>query len=60
LLFLVTYPEDSRCVQASSREYVIEFENAARSRMRIHLKGADGLDVAALGRSFWRVDEPCS
>jgi len=44
-------------VLASSRECVIELENGAGSRMRIHLKGGDALDVVALGRSFWRVEE---
>ena len=34
-------------------ECVIEFENAAGSKMRIHLTGAEAIDVAALGRSFW-------
>jgi hypothetical protein len=34
-------------------ECVIELENAAGSKMRIHLTGAEAVDVAALGRSFW-------
>jgi hypothetical protein len=34
-------------------ECVIELENAAGTKMRIHLKGTEAFDVAALSRSFW-------
>jgi hypothetical protein len=36
------------------REWVIDLENDAGARMRIHVKGGEALDVVALGRSFWR------
>jgi hypothetical protein len=36
------------------REWVIDLENNAGARMRIHVKGGGALDVVALGRSFWR------
>jgi hypothetical protein len=34
-------------------ECLIELENATGTKLRIHLKGAEAFDVAALGRSFW-------
>ncbi|HUD15026.1 MAG TPA: hypothetical protein VMQ56_15340 [Terracidiphilus sp.] len=37
-------------------ECLIEFENAAGSRMRVHLKGSDVPDLVALGRSFWNAE----
>ena len=41
---------------SSSRECVIEWEDAAGARMRVHVKGQDLPDVLALSRSFWRAD----
>lgn len=38
---------------AAAGECIIEFEDVAGSRMRVHLKGYAAPDVAALGRSFW-------
>jgi hypothetical protein len=38
---------------AASRECVIELESTRGARMRVHLKGADVPDLAALSRSFW-------
>ena len=37
-------------------ECVIELEDAAGSRMRVHLKGQDAPDLLALSRSFWNAD----
>jgi len=34
-------------------EYTVEWEDAAGSKMRVHLKGFHAPDLAALGRSFW-------
>ena len=34
-------------------ECLIEFENAAGAKMRVHLKGREMPDLAALGRDFW-------
>jgi hypothetical protein len=38
-------------------EYVIELENAAGSKMRIHLKGPHAPDLMALSRSFWNPQQ---
>jgi hypothetical protein len=35
-------------------ECVIEWENAAGARMRVHLKGLQAPDLVALSGSFWR------
>ena len=43
-------------VMNSSRECVIDFEDGTGVRMRVHLKGYDGTDVVALGRSFRKGD----
>ncbi len=34
-------------------ECVVEFEDVAGARMRIHLSGCEVPDLVALGRSFW-------
>jgi len=34
-------------------ECVVEFEDGAGARLRVHLRGCDVPDVVALGRSFW-------
>ena len=38
---------------ASLGECTVEWEDAAGSTMRVHLKGFPAPDLAALGRSFW-------
>jgi hypothetical protein len=35
-------------------ECTVEWEDAAGSKMRVHLKGFHAPDLAALGRSFWK------
>jgi hypothetical protein len=37
----------------ASRECVMELENTRGAKMRVHLRGADVPDLAALSRSFW-------
>jgi len=37
----------------TTAECVVEFEDGAGARMRIHLRGCDVPDLVALGRSFW-------
>ena len=37
-------------------ECVIELEDGAGARLRMHLKGSDPPDVLALGRSFWNAE----
>jgi len=39
-----------------SSECVIEWEDAAGARMRVHVKGQNLPDVLALSRSFWNAD----
>jgi hypothetical protein len=43
-------------VPAASSECILELESPAGAKMRIHLKGAQIPDVAALSRSFWSVE----
>lgn len=38
---------------APSTECVVEFEDGSGARMRVHLRGCESPDLAALGRSFW-------
>ena len=38
---------------APAGEYVLEFENAAGSKLRVHCKGGAIPDLVALGRSLW-------
>lgn len=39
-----------------SNECVIEWEDAAGARMRVHVKGQNLPDLLALSRSFWNSD----
>ena len=39
----------------AGRECVIEMEDGAGAAMRLHLKGYEASEVAAVGRSFWKV-----
>ena len=41
---------------AHASECVIEFEDGAGAKLRMHLKGGEVPDVLALGRSFWNAD----
>lgn len=38
----------------AARECVIELENGAGGAMRVHLKGYEASEVAAVGCSFWK------
>jgi hypothetical protein len=38
---------------AVAGECVVEFEDGAGARIRVHLRGCDAPDLVALGRSFW-------
>ena len=40
-------------VSAGAGECILELENAAGAKMRVHLKGVASPDLAALSRSFW-------
>jgi hypothetical protein len=39
----------------AGRECVIEMEDGAGATMRLHLKGYEASEVAAVGRRFWKV-----
>ena len=41
---------------ASTCECLLELEDVAGAKMRIHLKGVEVPDLAALSRSFWGVE----
>ena len=41
-------------VRPATAECVVELEDGVGAKMRIHLKGAEAPDLAALSRSFWR------
>ena len=43
--------------QVSSAECVLELEDAAGAKMRVHLKGPETPDLVALSRSFWGVKQ---
>jgi hypothetical protein len=49
-----TFVELPASLRPAPAECVVELEDAAGGRMRIHLKGAEAPDLAALSRSFWR------
>ena len=40
----------------SPSECTLELENAVGAKMRVHLKGVEAPDLAALSRSFWQVE----
>lgn len=40
-------------VRTDSRECTVELENATGAKMRIHVRGGEIPDLAALSRSFW-------
>ena len=40
-------------VRAGWGEWFLELEDGAGAKMRVHLKGAETPDLAALSRSFW-------
>jgi len=37
-------------------ECTVEFEDSGGAKMRVHLKGSQTPDLAALSRSFWRAE----
>jgi len=37
-------------------ECTLELEDPAGAKMRVHLKGVEAPDLAALARSFWRIE----
>lgn len=51
-----TFVELPSSAFSASSECVIEWEDPAGARMRVHVKGQDLPDVLALSRSFWSAD----
>jgi hypothetical protein len=47
------WPLSSR---TGSCECTLELEDAGGAKMRVHLKGIESLDLAALSRSFWQSE----
>jgi len=52
-----TFIELAASTLVAPAECILEFENAAGSKMRIHLKGAQTPDLVALSGSFWRAQQ---
>jgi hypothetical protein len=48
-----TFMEFPAPVRPAAPECVVELEDSAGAKMRIHLKGAEAPDLAALSRSFF-------
>ena len=51
-----TFVELATPLLASPRECIIELENVAGARMRVHVKGGDAPDLVALARSLWSAE----
>ena len=50
--FVELVPPQRACLP----ECIVELEDPRGAKMRIHLKGAEGPDLAALSRSFWGIE----
>ncbi len=50
---VATFVELASPAPASTRECILELEDPCGSKMRVHLKGVEAPDLAALSRSFW-------
>lgn len=50
---VATFVELAPPVSSGVSECILELENAAGAKMRVHLKGVAAPDLAALSRSFW-------
>lgn len=50
---VTTFVELAPPVSGNSRECILELEDPGGSKMRVHLKGIEAPDLAALSRSFW-------
>jgi hypothetical protein len=51
-----TFLELSAPVWSGCGECMLELENAGGAKMRVHLKGVEAPDLAALSRSFWESE----
>ena len=52
---VATFIELASPAQAGSCECILELENVGGAKMRVHLKGVEAPDLAALSRSLWDV-----
>jgi len=50
---VATFVELASPAAGSARECTLELEDPGGAKMRIHLKGVEAPDLAALSRSFW-------
>jgi hypothetical protein len=53
---VATFVELAPPASVGSRECILELEDPGGAKMRVHLKGVEALDLAALSRSFWGVE----
>jgi hypothetical protein len=51
-----TFVELPSAALSAASECVIQWEDAAGARMRVHVKGQNVPDLLALSRSFWNAD----
>ena len=51
-----TFVELPAPVLAGAGECILELEDAGGAKMRVHLKGVEAPDLAALSRSFWGLE----
>ena len=50
---VTTFVELASPMSSGSRECVLELEDPGGAKMRVHLKGIEAPDLAALSRTFW-------
>ena len=55
-LAVATFVELASPAPASTRECILELEDPGGAKMRVHVKGVDAPDLAALSRSFWGIE----
>jgi len=53
---VATFVELASPAPASTRECILELEDPGGAKMRVHLKGVEAPDLAALSRCFWGVE----
>ena len=53
---VATFLELAPTASGGSRECILELEDPGGAKMRVHLKGMQAPDLAALSRSFWGME----
>jgi hypothetical protein len=51
-----TFLELAPAASGGSRECILELEDPGGAKMRVHVKGVEAPDLAALSRSFWSAE----